>query len=204
MGQIHSTFPCFIIRGCDIVLGVQWLKTLGPINWGFSSMSISFCVGKVKMSLQGLNSDNVNVQCSLVVDVPLSRPMPLLNGLGDHLQINKKIITSPYAKSGHHKEMNTPSVAKHEAPHSACLGGEYFYSVCCSLKYIHIPSHCSPPMLHLRGTKAVAPLQAPQRTLQSAHNQASTTERSSVQGTLGIRDDEETLCNHQKNLILRP
>lgn len=38
------------------------MKTLGPINWDFGSMSMSFCVGKVKMSLQGLNFDNVNVQ----------------------------------------------------------------------------------------------------------------------------------------------
>lgn len=43
------------------MLKVQWLKTLGPINWD-SSMSMSFMEGWSKVTLQGLHSNNLNIQ----------------------------------------------------------------------------------------------------------------------------------------------
>ena len=30
------------LRGCDLVLKVQWLQTLGPIVWDFSTLSMQF------------------------------------------------------------------------------------------------------------------------------------------------------------------
>jgi len=30
------------IRGCDMMLGIQWLKSLGPILWDFSALKMEF------------------------------------------------------------------------------------------------------------------------------------------------------------------
>ena len=30
------------LRGCDVVLGVQWLITLGPILWDFQHLTMQF------------------------------------------------------------------------------------------------------------------------------------------------------------------
>ncbi|RVW59679.1 Transposon Tf2-8 polyprotein [Vitis vinifera] len=40
-------------RGCDIVLGVQWLQTLGPILWDFSRLQMEFSVWDKPRKLQG-------------------------------------------------------------------------------------------------------------------------------------------------------
>lgn len=45
-----------------ILLGVQWLKTLDPINWDFTKMSLSFEVKKKQVILQGLDSKGIEVQ----------------------------------------------------------------------------------------------------------------------------------------------
>ncbi|XP_041025452.1 uncharacterized protein LOC121265848 [Juglans microcarpa x Juglans regia] len=47
------------LGGCDIVLGVQWLRTLGSITWNFIDMSMSFEWGGQMIKLQGLNSASV-------------------------------------------------------------------------------------------------------------------------------------------------
>lgn len=45
--------------GCDIVLGVEWLKNLGPIKWNFANMSIQFLFKGGEFNLQGINSTEV-------------------------------------------------------------------------------------------------------------------------------------------------
>jgi hypothetical protein len=42
------------LAGCDIVLGIQWLRTLEPILWDFSALTMQFSLGGVPCTLQGL------------------------------------------------------------------------------------------------------------------------------------------------------
>lgn len=41
--------------GCDIVLGMQWLKTLGPVLWDFACLTMNFTQDKESIILRGLN-----------------------------------------------------------------------------------------------------------------------------------------------------
>jgi hypothetical protein len=36
------TFIFYPLAGCDIVLGIQWLRTLGPILWDFIKLTMAF------------------------------------------------------------------------------------------------------------------------------------------------------------------
>ncbi|CAM8880125.1 unnamed protein product [Rhodiola kirilowii] len=46
---------------CDIVLGVQWLMTLGPIWWDFSNLRMEFTLGGIKHVLRGVTKSNCKV-----------------------------------------------------------------------------------------------------------------------------------------------
>ncbi|KAF5468876.1 hypothetical protein F2P56_012987 [Juglans regia] len=54
-------FDVLSLGGCDIVLGVQWLKTLGSIHWCFTKMSMSFRLGKEDVVLQGISTGTIDV-----------------------------------------------------------------------------------------------------------------------------------------------
>ena len=41
------------VGGCDLVLGVQWLSTLGDIKWNFGDLTMEFLKGKRKIVLRG-------------------------------------------------------------------------------------------------------------------------------------------------------
>ncbi|XP_068666470.1 uncharacterized protein [Aristolochia californica] len=51
----HFSAECFIIPlACfDMVLGVKWLQTLGPILWDFAALTMSFTIDHHKVTLQG-------------------------------------------------------------------------------------------------------------------------------------------------------
>jgi hypothetical protein len=42
------------LAGCDAVLGIQWLRTLGPIRWHFSALTMKFTWAGSPCVLQGL------------------------------------------------------------------------------------------------------------------------------------------------------
>ena len=42
------------LAGCDIVLGIQWLRVLGPILWDFDHLTMEFQYGSKRCVLQGL------------------------------------------------------------------------------------------------------------------------------------------------------
>lgn len=37
---------------CDMVLGIQWLETLGPICWDFKQMTMKFDYGEIPVVLK--------------------------------------------------------------------------------------------------------------------------------------------------------
>jgi hypothetical protein len=43
-----------ILAGCDMVLGIQWLLTLGPIIWNFKVLTMEFTMANQSYMLQGL------------------------------------------------------------------------------------------------------------------------------------------------------
>lgn len=43
------------LEGYDVVLGTQWLSTLGPIEWDFSKLHMKFKVGDREVALQGIS-----------------------------------------------------------------------------------------------------------------------------------------------------
>jgi hypothetical protein len=42
------------LAGCDVVLGIQWLRILGPILWNFDDLTMEFQWGTKRCRLKGL------------------------------------------------------------------------------------------------------------------------------------------------------
>jgi hypothetical protein len=49
-----TTLHLLTLGGCDAVLGIDWLRTLGPILWDFVALTMKFTVHKKEIQLQGL------------------------------------------------------------------------------------------------------------------------------------------------------
>lgn len=76
--------------GCDIVLGIQWLRTLGPIIWDFLKLTMAFSWRGTQVLLQGLKpiefivedgpkffrSSNKGVVLQLIVEEETKEALP--------------------------------------------------------------------------------------------------------------------------------
>jgi hypothetical protein len=51
--SFSTNFYILPLGGCDMVLGAQWLRTLGPILWDFSKLSMVFTVEKQRYKVMG-------------------------------------------------------------------------------------------------------------------------------------------------------
>ena len=47
--------------GCDLVLGVQWLRTLGPIVWDFIKLSMQFTIQEQQFTLYGVKAEAIRL-----------------------------------------------------------------------------------------------------------------------------------------------
>ena len=50
------------LGGCDVVLGTQWLSTLGLISWDFKQLEMEFMYQGMKVWLQGIKSTGSVIQ----------------------------------------------------------------------------------------------------------------------------------------------
>ena len=48
------------LGGCDVILGTQWLRTLGPILWDFVEVWMQFSVNGKKNTLKGLQPGSLS------------------------------------------------------------------------------------------------------------------------------------------------
>ena len=51
---ICGSVTCISYGGCDLVLGTQWLSTLGVIQWDFKLLVMCFTHGQEAVLLHGL------------------------------------------------------------------------------------------------------------------------------------------------------
>ena len=70
-GQKFVTEAMLIpLGGCDMVLGVQWLSTLGPVKWDFKKLTMEFIFKGNSINLQGVPCQKVKI-----IDKPPSLKM---------------------------------------------------------------------------------------------------------------------------------
>lgn len=61
-GTIFQTdFRLLSLGGCNMVLGIQWLKTLGPIIWDFKNLCMEFHHNRHKHVLRGSTNDTIKI-----------------------------------------------------------------------------------------------------------------------------------------------
>lgn len=54
-----ADFMVIPLIGCDVVLGVQWLETLGPITWDFKKLTMKFDWAQRRVVLNGIHQGYV-------------------------------------------------------------------------------------------------------------------------------------------------
>jgi hypothetical protein len=65
----------------DIILGVQFLRTLGPILWDLVNMSMAFWKNGYQVLWKGLNSTRSMMHKPLSTRVSTSNPTPMMDSL---------------------------------------------------------------------------------------------------------------------------
>ena len=56
-----TDFLVLTLMGCDIILGVHWLRELGPITWDFSKLTMNFIMAGNNITLQGMVEGAVHI-----------------------------------------------------------------------------------------------------------------------------------------------
>ncbi|KAF5481507.1 hypothetical protein F2P56_002149 [Juglans regia] len=77
------------LAGCDIVLGIQWLETLGTISWNFSKSLMNFVLDGKPIELKGLKLNS-----SVVEDGDKLLKATMTTGKGILLQIMCEEVTN--------------------------------------------------------------------------------------------------------------
>ena len=59
--KLRSNMFSFPLGGFDVVLGAQWLRTLGPILWDFVELWMQFSINGEKHTLKGLQPGSLSI-----------------------------------------------------------------------------------------------------------------------------------------------
>ena len=83
IGTEEFTISCYGISlgGFDLILGVEFLRTLGPILWDFEDLCMAFTWGARRILWKGLGSPRDDIQEPMVRAVHTSPGQPLLDRL---------------------------------------------------------------------------------------------------------------------------
>ena len=113
-GLSQSTdFLVLPLRGCDAVLGVQWLITLGPILWDFKDLSMQFQWQGNSVTWKGLQPGKVlrmskkqvtkignqagTGVCAMLLSGTLSGQLPRAEKKTDHLPLELQQLLQAYS-----------------------------------------------------------------------------------------------------------
>ena len=61
------------LGGCDVILGTQWLCTLGPILWDFAELWMYFLVNGKKHAFNGLQPGSLSIISSHCMEMILKK-----------------------------------------------------------------------------------------------------------------------------------
>lgn len=71
----QADFMVTALGNCDMVLGVQWLRTLGPITWDFDKLIMQFKFGPKRVTLNSIHPGSVREsKASKIIKVKDSEP----------------------------------------------------------------------------------------------------------------------------------
>ena len=59
--NLRSDMFSLTLGGCDVVLGAQWLRTLGPMLWDFAEIWMQFSPDGNKHTLKGLQPRSLSI-----------------------------------------------------------------------------------------------------------------------------------------------
>lgn len=57
--DFEADFLVIALGNCDMVLGVQWLRKLGPITWDFDKLIMQFVLGNRRVTLNGIKQGSI-------------------------------------------------------------------------------------------------------------------------------------------------
>ena len=55
---IQTDMRVLELKGCDMMLRIQWLATLGPVKWDFKNLSMDFTLNNRRHVLRGESKGN--------------------------------------------------------------------------------------------------------------------------------------------------
>ncbi|GMJ10271.1 hypothetical protein HRI_004696300 [Hibiscus trionum] len=97
--EFQSDFLVVPLKCCDVVLVIQWLVSLGPINWDFSSLQMSWNYRGRRIELKGLQPGVSNVvdarKCNKMLRSNHSPFTASLLIMGGQLELKKEGQTVP-------------------------------------------------------------------------------------------------------------
>lgn len=89
------------LGGADVVLGIQWLITLGDIRWNFSQLKMEFQMGTKKISLRGSQPGSFKV----IADVKMQK---ILNKTGKINLMSMAFVQTIKGEEGQKLEAEMP------------------------------------------------------------------------------------------------